>query len=752
MAISYVDSVTYNNAQSTTILTVDYPVNLGTPLAPRVGQLMILAISFSAAGTSNTTVSGWTTINRGSVTSGLGTHLYYKLGDGSAGTATIVFDSSCRVTAAIQLFDGTATSSPVDVSNVTANGSAFTASSASLTTTAANDMLFGAWGSGVLFGEAGGMAAILQSPSGVAGKGLTTNWEILGAAGSTGVRTASSFNVTDGQPGTSGGANVAMVAIKAFNGPSIPVITAPIDGEYITLGRTYSITWTAATDPVIAQSALTYNIDYSLNDGTSWTQITAATSAGAITYAWNTTGLTATSQAKLRIRAYNGTDYSVDYDTTGRFSLLTDAAPLAPTNMRGEQPDGITVTLFDLALTLLVKGTFNDPGDVMTAFQLDWGTDGITYANTSTNTTSTLSKSYAGATFTAGTVYFRCRTADNAGTYGAYAYFQLTAAAAPATPNITAPTNASPPTSATPTHTWTSSGQAKYRLRIVQAGTVVYNGDYISSTALSVPAPYSYRNSTTYTLYLSVEASNGLRSAEDSETFTASYTGPTTPTLTATAIDASGYIELIIGNPDSPEYNDIWRYLSGETTDDAIKIASTLPINAVFQDYSAISGQGYIYFAQAVNSLGGFTNSVVSSTTTLTLSLLWLHVVQEAVGTSSNAVAGEIVSLSNMAPGEVTQEIMSDRKKARGRTKPVTILGQSESKKLRYNVILTDGDVAIGKQDALNAIFEANETICARDQRGNRVFGRIIQLPLVHSHTYSGVALEVIQTDFTEGL
>ncbi len=756
MPISFV-GVTYNNAQSTTSLNVDYPSNPGAPTAPRVGQLMLLAISFTSAAGSDTTVSGWTAIASGFISGSGTTHLYYKQGDGSPGAAAIVFDTGCRVSAAIALFEGTATSSPVDVSGVNTDGGPgnVTATASSLTTTIANDMLFIAFGFGGgndYFAEAGGMSAVIQMVAGVVGKALTLDYELLSTAGATGTRTCTNINLSTGSPSSYGQAVIAKAAIKSFNGPSIPTITAPITSESITVGRTYSITWTAATDPVIAQGSLQYNLDYSLNDGTSWTQIVALTSAGATSYSWNTSGITPSTQTKIRLRAYNGTDYSVSYYTTGRFSLLADAAPLAPSNLHGEQPIGTTVTLFDLGVALTIKGTFNDTGDVMTGFDVDWGTDGVTYPNTSTTASATYSKTYSASTFSAGLVYFRSRTKDNAATNGPYAYLTLTAAAAPATPNITAPTAGSPPASATPTHTWTSSGQVKYRIRIVKAGVEVYNSGYVSSGTLSIAAPYSYQNSTTYTLYLSIEASTGLRSAEDSETFTASYTGPSTPTLTVTAFNDSGYVELIIANPDAPAYNDIYRYLSTQTTDDAIKIASRLPVNALFQDYSPISGQGYIYFVQAVNSSGGFTNSVVSSVTTLTLSTLWIHVVSRTAGSSSNAVAGQVVALTNLAPAEDANDLLSVSKRARGRTRPVTIVGQTVTRTLRYSVIATDADVALGKLDTLDLIFLANATVCVRDQRGARIFGRVTELPLVHTHHLAALALEATEEDYTEAL
>ena len=533
MAINFVE-VTFNNAQSTLSLNVDFPLNAGTPTAPRDGQIMILSITFTTAfGATDSHVSGWTAIYSGSVASGLGQHIYYKQGDGTPGSALITFDSGVRVSASISLFDGIATVSPVDVSGQGTTHDTTQHSVSSISASAAGDMLYGVWsglGGSSYFAGAGGMVPLIQMVGGVTGKPLTTNWQILSAAGPTGARTAGSFYTFDSTP-LPDSAIIALIAFKAFNGPSTPVITAPIDAETITVSRTYSITWTPATDPVIAQSALQYHVRYSLNDGLSWVDIAALTSAGATTQAWNTTGLAPSTQVRMEVRAFNGTTYS-PFDETGRFILAADVTPGAPVSLHGEQPSGTIVTLFDRLVTLSLKGTFNDLGDVMTGFQIDWGTDGSTYPNASgTIASSTLSLDFGGGTFAAGLVYFRCRTKDTAGNFGPYAFCQLTAANAPAAPNITAPTSLSPPTAPLPTITWTSTGQVSYRIRLTSGGVSVYSGSFVSSSATSVQCPLPLLNLTVYTLTLDYKDSSGLTSPADIETFLVTYAGPAKPTI-----------------------------------------------------------------------------------------------------------------------------------------------------------------------------------------------------------------------------
>jgi hypothetical protein len=575
----YVSNSTSTGSEVAT-LTVPYPINeTGSQGAavyppnspPQSGESMWLAVVYRKENMTSIaapTVSGWTAVITPSTGTGVHLGLYYKQGNGDTGAASIQWADEVMCGAIITLVDRSATVSPVDFTGTASTApNAFGIHSISSQTTTENDvMALGIWygpgndsfwaqfgsDTGYFYDTAGEMqqVSVIGSdptftpptgktfgfPIGVVGIALSVNYELRAAQGGIGARIAiSKYNTGGGPQADSGPVGlIAMVGIKPFTGPGRPTLTAPVTGETIALGRTYNLTWIASIDPNIAQSALTYNIDYTLNDGFTWVEIVANTSAGAITYPWNTTGLSATPQAKLRIRAHNGTEFS-SYYTTGRFTLATDVAPNAPINMHGEQPDGTTVTLFDRTLTLLVKGTFSDLGDVMTGYQLDWGTDGITYGTASgTITSSVLSHSFPGATFSSGTVYFRARTKDTAGTFGPYTFFTLTAATPPAAPNITAPTAGSPPNAPFPTISWTSTGQVSYRITITSGGATSYAGAFVASSATSVTSPFAFLNDTEYTLTIVYKDSSGLTSPSDSETFTVSFLGPATPTIVVT--------------------------------------------------------------------------------------------------------------------------------------------------------------------------------------------------------------------------
>lgn len=555
-------------------LTVPYPLNETSAIyppnsPPQSGESQWLVVCYRRFDNSSIaapTVTGWTAAITPSTGTGVHVGVYYKQGNGDSGGAIITWAATVICGAAIILVDRSATVSPVDFASAIASTgpNAFGIHSISSQSTNVNDVfVLGIWFGpgddgywtqfgqdvGYFYGAAGSMEQVAQIgsdptftppagksygfPTGTMGIALSVNYELRPNSGAIGSRLAVSYFNTGSGPFADSLAVglIVLVGIKPFTGPSRPTITAPIDGEVITNTRTYAITWTPSTDPVIAQASLTYHIQRSLNDGQTWTDITAATSAGVTTFNWTPTGLVGT-QVLLRMRANNGTEFGAYY-TTGRFTLAADVLPNAPTAMHGEQPDGTTVTLFDLNSALIIKGVFSDTGDVMTGFQIDWGTDGVTYGNTSTTNSATFSKSYPGTpTFAAGTVYFRCRTKDTAGNYGPYTYFTLTAAAAPAAPNITAPTAGSPPNAPIPTISWTSTGQVKYRITIKQAGVTVYAGAFISSSVTSVTSPFVFLNSTTYTLEIDYQNSTGLTSAKDTETFTVSFTGPSTPTVT----------------------------------------------------------------------------------------------------------------------------------------------------------------------------------------------------------------------------
>lgn len=75
--------------------------------------------------------------------------------------------------------------------------------------------------------------------------------------------------------------------------PASVTLTAPNGGESWAAGSTQNITWTQSGLSNVA-------LDYSLDDGATWSLITSSTAASALSYAWTVPGV-ATSSARVRV-------------------------------------------------------------------------------------------------------------------------------------------------------------------------------------------------------------------------------------------------------------------------------------------------------------------------------------------------------------------------------------------------------------------------------------------------------------------
>lgn len=672
-------------------------------------------------------ISGYTTV-KGAVGFGGGLYLFRKVISGNTPILYIpvTFTAGQAVDASIFAFnirDGKSSGPEAD-STIRANSLTTVHVADSVTSAYANSLLL------VIYGGANAGSKYL-TPSGYtemvqvgrrdkvqdpAGAELTVCWKLLGAAGATGAINTTSISANSGALQAANGQAIA-VAISPSQAPSRPTVVAPVAGEIITIGRTYTLQNTAATDPAIASSSLTYAWEYTLNDGIDWASI-GTTAAGVLTKSWNTTGLGASVVVRVRVRANNGTDNG-PWAESGTFELRANVAPQKPINLR---PTGIVNKGFATDF----EWDHVDPGDPQAVYEFQYSSNADMSSPTSTGSVSSAVelKNFAantGLLATAGTRYYQVRTKGEVdSSFGPWAD-PVTAiiSTPPAAPNITAPTAGVPPTTGKPTVTFTSGGHVQYRYRLVKSAIQVYDSGWIASPLTSFVLAVSLINLATYTLYLAVKDSTGLASTEDSKTFTVTYTGPATPTLDATALDSEGKIQLVITNSDSPTKQHILAYSTDDGPTSAIRITPDLQPDAVWFDTTAASGKEMNYFVRAYVSTGGFTDSSVE-TVTQTLTGVWIGK-HTKTSTTSNA-DGSLLNFLLTSSLPTNKESYAPMR-FKGRSKQVAAFGRGKLKTLECSCEELPADASDTK--ALRALLRTTATLVIRDNKGRAILGKV---------------------------
>lgn len=204
--------------------------------------------------------------------------------------------------------------------------------------------------------------------------------------------------------------------------PGISTVTAPNGGENWGTGTSKNITWIAANDA--EGDPLTYQIDYSIDNGANWTSVTASTTG--TVYNWSVPN-TPSTQCLLRIRAFDGSLYG-NYDQSNAVWTITGVLnnpPTAPTNGSPEDPFNWTNDN-----TPQFTWTFNDPdvsndpytSDSQSAYRWqaddDPGFESVNYDSGKRNTPS--SSHIPSSALADGIWYWHVMTWDKYGSSGPY--------------------------------------------------------------------------------------------------------------------------------------------------------------------------------------------------------------------------------------------------------------------------------------------------------------------------------------------
>jgi hypothetical protein len=340
----------------------------------------------------------------------------------------------------------------------------------------------------------------------------------------------------------------------------------------------------------------------------------------------------------------------------------------------------------------------------------------------------------------------KAASSDDTSTFGPFcSQVTVRAGNAAATPTITAPTGTI--TTAQPLVTWTSSGQQKYRVRIVKSdGSTTYDSGVVTSTLTSVLPSVMLADDTSYTYYLSIVNSDGVTSAEASSIVTTNLTNPMTPVIAVTPVASGGYMSIAITNPTPSggapnlKENQLYRKVAGETK--YTRIAKAVASGATVRDYTASADRNISYFVRAVGDNGAVQDSAVSSGNNYQLSGIWLHDVRNATATILNLAGYDARVDDNWEPEVVLKRYL-------GREGDVAEWGRHKKRSIKVTLEIPTTEA---KWDAYAALVERRATLCVCTPRGDVYFGIISARPRSFNHELNNdtVGIDLLGTAYSE--
>ncbi|MBW7453484.1 DNRLRE domain-containing protein [Paenibacillus sepulcri] len=282
-----------------------------------------------------------------------------------------------------------------------------------------------------------------------------------------------------------------------YNSPPIlaPAVTSPNGGE--TIDSSYNITWNAAVDPDNTQNTLRYHIQLSTDGGNNWADIAPLTDAGMTSYSYNFSSAPQSTNAFIRIRAYDGSLYGPWDQSNAVFAIKHNHAPNAPTAL---SPGSTSSSTPSVTLTNpILNWTFTDPdaGNTQSAYEVQIYSGTTLIRDSGWVTSSVSSYTVPAPALTRGTTYYwKVSTQDNKGTVSSFSvpyYFRINTLPVA---TVTSYTNGQQMTGNILQLTWTYSDansqvQTKYQIQGTQDNwaTVAYDSGLLSGSATSFTTP-----------------------------------------------------------------------------------------------------------------------------------------------------------------------------------------------------------------------------------------------------------------------
>lgn len=493
------------------------------------------------------------------------------------------------------------------------------------------------------------------------------------------------------------------------------ILTSPNGGETVNEG--FSITWT------LSAVGLKTKIELSTDNSNTWKSL-LITNAGVTSYSYDFANELESSVCRIRITPTDGIYFGTADVSNGVFTIQHNQAPTAPTNLSPANGQ-----IIDRAEIQRLTWEHNDT-DAQSKFDLQWSSDGGQNWTTITKTTVNQYLDIAVNTFPAGTITWRVRTYDQEDLVSPYSNQVTFTSSEPSDAPII--TSADTWNIARPTIQWSSVGQVKYQVQILDSiNAVIWDSGEVTSTNKAVTVGADLVNGSTYTIKVRIADSGGIWSDYAAQSISISFTPPEMPIVTASTDTIRASITLEIVNPEGltiVTHNDIFR--------DGERIATG--IIGAFTDYTVESEKEYSYRVRAVGENGTYSDSDVS-----TASVAVKHT-QLALTTNYN----KWIELKWNPEKSDNRQHNSVSNYFAGRRFAVTDFSENENNNIPNSFAIRDK----AELDKLIEIYDAKETVLYRDRRGKRLFGTLNNLSIADEspRTWWTVSFTVNQVDFNE--
>jgi hypothetical protein len=385
-----------------------------------------------------------------------------------------------------------------------------------------------------------------------------------------------------------------------------------------------------------------YYIDYTRATGLwgTWTLVTSTDILGVNNYGArrNTYG---NGQYDLVV-AHSGSPNPIVHS-----SGTSASAPRVPTILTPQ-----TGVAADVAATLPLTWTFqdDDPLDSQLSYALrrQIGAGAFSYWNAGTttwgasevfNTSGTNGVTLATAWGADGdaTHSYSVNVKDQAGLASGYSTAVAVIPSGKDNPTITSPADASTVTTGVVEVAWTVATQTARRVELLSGVVTLHDSGWGTTAVLSYTVPTALTDGVAYSVRVTTRNDEGLTSTSDTNTFTADFVEPATPTFIVTPNSNDGIIEVSVTNPVETGLqpivtnNELYRRVVG-TTDNGIRVArlssSTARVNLLTANQASSEGA-----LEWINS----TNATVARTTAQALDGLY-SVSMTAIAAATMAV------------------------------------------------------------------------------------------------------------------